>query len=165
MLSMSKSIKTVVIDCDGVLTDGKVHYAHDGQKTKSFNSRDIRAIRQLISHGIDVIIVTQSEWPGINDYAERTGAIVIKTRDKSYEAVHDALDVYDFSTPGMYGHLEDYCMIGDDVPDIELMLNDKCVRAYCTFDADPSVRDHCQQLSTKGGEGVVAEVVRLLSIK
>lgn len=160
---MSKQIMTVLIDCDGVLTDGKVVYMHDGHRTKSFNSRDIRAIKQLIAFGIDVIIVTQSSWNGADDFVKRTGAIIIKTQDKSYEAVQNALDRYDFATPGMYGHLDNYCMIGDDVADIDLMRNEKCVRAYCPIDADTLVRDHAQQLSTKGGEGVLAEVVRILS--
>lgn len=145
-------IKTAIIDCDGVLTDGKVHYEHDGAKTKSFNSRDIRAIKELISHGIDVIIVTQSSWPGIDDYAKRTGAHVVTTRDKSLKEVMDKV-----------GFIDEYCMIGDDAPDIELMQDNKCVRSFCPADADISVHQYCHVLSSNGGEGVIAEVVRILS--
>lgn len=149
---MSKQIKTMLIDCDGVLSDSKVHYTHDGQKNKSFHGRDIRAIKEIISHGIDVVIVTQSAWPGIKDYAYRTGAMVVITREKSILAVQHEV-----------GALDSYCYIGDDSPDIDLMSDDRCVRAFCPADADPSVHQYCEVLSTKGGEGVVAEVVRILS--
>jgi 3-deoxy-D-manno-octulosonate 8-phosphate phosphatase (KDO 8-P phosphatase) len=148
---MSKTT-TVLIDCDGTLTDGKVVYMHDGHRTKSFHSRDIRAIKQLIAFGIDVIIVTQSSWNGADDYVKRTGAILVKTQDKSVKAVMDQV-----------GILESYIMVGDDAPDIELMRDDRCQQAYCPLDADPSVHEHCHQLSTKGGEGVIAELVRILS--
>lgn len=140
------SAKTIVCDCDGVLTNGKVYYDAKGGRTKGFHSRDIRAIRQLISHGFRFVILTQSSWPGIDDFAKRTGAEVIMDREKKTDG------------------LEPFIAIGDDTSDIEMLS--KAVLAYCPVDADAEVIAMCRVkiLMAKGGEAVIAELLRELEI-
>lgn len=135
--------KTVIIDVDGVLTDGKVWYNQTGERMKAFHSRDIRAIRELVSHGFSVVLYTQSTWPGLKDYAKRTGAEIVIRREK-------------IPVP------EKYIMVGDDTPDIELMKGS--VKAYCPRDADREVFAYCEILDCYGGSGVIAELVRVLSL-
>lgn len=135
--------KVVIIDCDGVLTDGRVWYNQTGERMKGFHSRDIRAIRELVSHGFEVIISTQSSWPGLHDFAERTGAMVEVNREKVIPSLP-------------------FIMVGDDTPDIELMK--KATTAYCPIDADKEVMQYCTVLDCKGGEGVIAELIRKLSL-
>lgn len=140
------SAKTIVCDCDGVLTDGKVWYDAKGNRTKGFHSRDIRAIRQLISHGYQFIIFTQSSWPGVKDFVNRTGAEVIIDREKS---------LHHFKEP--------FIAIGDDTPDLDFL--NKAVKAYCPANADPFVKQTVKNitvLTTNGGEGVIAELVNKL---
>lgn len=143
---MSK-LSTVVIDVDGVLTDGKVWYDAKGNRTKAFHSRDIRAIRQLVSHGYRVILLTQSSWPGIKDYVERTGAEVIIDREKKPDPA--------------WG---DFIAIGDDTPDLAILRAAKL--AYCPADADLSVKSEAfvMPLYMKGGEGVISELVTVLEV-
>ncbi len=138
---MDMQAKLIIIDCDGILTDGRVWYTHAGERSKGFNSRDIRAIRELVANGFQVIICTQSTWPGVQNFANRTGAEVIIAQSKPIPT-------------------EPFIMIGDDVPDIELMKAAEI--ALCPVDADESVKPYCQVLHTAGGEGVIAEVVRIL---
>lgn len=139
------SAKTIICDCDGVLTDGKVYYDAKGNRTKGFHSRDIRAIRQLISHGYRFVILTQSSWPGINDFAKRTGAEVIMDRGKNTTG---------FGT---------FIAIGDDTADIEMLS--KATLAYCPKDADPAVLElpFVKVLFNKGGDALIAELVNELS--
>lgn len=138
-------ITTVLIDQDGVLTNNIVYYDAKGNRLKGFHSRDIRAIRQLVSHGYDVHILTQSSWPGINDFAKRTGAEIIIDREKNID------------------QFKSFIAIGDDVPDIGMLRKAKI--AFCPADADDEVKGlrNIRTLSTKGGEGVIAEMVRELS--
>lgn len=75
-------IKKILIDFDGVLTDGKIFYTHDAKQFKGTNSRDIRAIKELISNGFEVIIITASSWPGSANFAKKTGAEVVVQRVK-----------------------------------------------------------------------------------
>lgn len=139
-----KEVKTILIDVDGVLTDGKVWYSHTGERTKGFHSRDIRSIRELISHGFEVYLITASTWPGLKDYAHRTGAVVLIDREK-------ACDQFD-----------EFIAIGDDTPDINMLK--KANKAFCPVNADYSVKtiDRITILNTPGGEGVISEMVNFI---
>ena len=137
--------KTILIDCDGVLTDGRLTIDHRGEKPfKQFHTRDVRAIRELIYNGYEVVIVSADDWPGIHHFANKVGADVYISRDKS-------------QLP--YG---DYIAVGDDAWDIKMLKNARF--AYCPADADVMVcaLDDIHILDTVGGNGVIAEVARKL---
>lgn len=137
--------KLVLIDCDGVLTDGRLHIDHTGEKHfKSFHTRDVRAIRELIYHGYEVVIVSADDWVGIDHFANKVGAEVRISRDK--------LDFID----------RRYHAIGDDVWDCGMLR--AAVRAFCPADADVSVQriPGIKILSAKAGQGCIAEMIREL---
>lgn len=142
-------IKTIIIDVDGVLTDGKVWYTSTGERSKGFHSRDIRAIREFVSRGYDVYLLTQSTWPGVDDFAQRTGATVVTAIDK-FKWIEE-------------NNITDYIAVGDDVSDALLM--DGAIGAYCPDDADFLIKNkRCvEKLETKGGEGVIAELAKLIA--
>lgn len=131
----------VVIDCDGCLTDGKLYIDHKGEKMfKAFSSRDIRAIRELIFNGYEVVIVSADD-SGINkSFAENVGAIFEYCRDKSEIKA-------DFA-------------IGDDVWD-KVML-EQAGKAFCPFNADDKIKEmlHVTTLKKSAGEGVIAEMIQ-----
>lgn len=137
---------TIVIDVDGCLTDGKVHYTHTGERSKSFHSRDIRAIKELIANGYEVLILTQSSWPGIKEYAKRTGANYC---------------VADFKNVACK-QIGEFFFVCDDVNDIETMRMAK--RCFVPVDADYQVKKepNVNVLSCHGGEGLIAELCRIL---
>lgn len=132
----------IIIDCDGVLTDGKIYYTSLGQRSKGFNSRDIWAIRELISRGYQVQIMTASSWPGIKEFAKRTGAEVLVTREK-------------FLDPP-------YIAIGDDVWDIDLLKG--ADMAFAPANCIPFIKKmaNVRKLKSRGGEGVIAELLEHL---
>ena len=137
---------TILIDCDGVLTDGTLTITHDGEKLfKKFNTRDVRAIRELIFNGFHVVIVSADDWPGVFHFADKVGAEVLISKDKKENG------------------FTDYIAIGDDAWDAPML--EKAALAFAPADADPSVfqcRKHVNKLQTPGGRGVMAEVVRVL---
>jgi 3-deoxy-D-manno-octulosonate 8-phosphate phosphatase (KDO 8-P phosphatase) len=133
--------KYLIIDCDGVLTNGKVIYGENGERFKEFHSRDITAIKRLVRAGFKIEIRTQSSWKGLNYFAERCGATVITEKEKTIPDIQ-------------------YLFIGDDYPDIELMRS--AIMSYCPADANEIVKVYCTKLKTKGGEGVISELVELL---
>lgn len=142
-------VNKILIDCDGVLTDSKVWYNQTGERMKAFNVRDIRSIRELISHGFEVYIITASSWPGMNDFSKRTGAEIIVSREKDVVKLGFA--------PGSY------IAVGDDTPDMLFLKN--AYKLFCPSDADEEVlaMSRIFKLNTKGGNGVIAELVRRLS--
>jgi 3-deoxy-D-manno-octulosonate 8-phosphate phosphatase KdsC-like HAD superfamily phosphatase len=136
---------TILIDCDGVLTDGALTIDHRGRKMfKRFHTRDIRAIRELVCNGNEVVIISADDWAGINHFADKVGADVHICRDKS---------CIPFSS---------YIAIGDDAWDVEMLK--KATIAFCPMDADPSVSSipGIKQLPVKGGQGVIAAMIREL---
>jgi len=137
--------KSLFIDCDGVLTDGTVTINHRGEKLfKQFHSRDIRAIRELVSLGVYVAIVTADGWKGGSFFADKVGADFIVSRDKNNIAQAFA----------------DYYAIGDDAWDVPMLKGAK--QAFCPHDADMSALEipGIHRLETCGGRGVIAELIR-----
>ena len=145
---MINEVTKILIDFDGLLTDGKIYYTHNGEQFKGTNTRDVRAIRELISYGYDVIILTASSWPGSETFAKKTGSEIVISKDKKLFA--DQLN-------------EKFIAIGDDVWDLGLI--EKSERFFAPKDCDRAIRynsDKIEILNSKGGEGVIAELVWLL---
>ena len=57
-LPKAKAIKLLLLDVDGVLTDGKLIYSHEGKESKSFNTQDGFGLRMLQDSGVEVGIIT-----------------------------------------------------------------------------------------------------------
>lgn len=138
-------IDNVILDVDGVLTDGKQYVDPTGEKLfKRFCGRDIKAIRWLLSKGILVIIVTADDWPGGRAWAWRVGADYSCARDKA--AFLRALNI----------DMEHTLMIGDDAWDKRAM--EMVAYPVAPFDCEDCIRelDGVTVLSTRGGDGVVS---------
>ena len=131
------------VDVDGVLTDGKIWVTHKGEISKGFNSRDLAAIRELISNGHQVHIVTASSWPGAESYMNKSGAEFHVLRNK--EEIPFQYDV----------------AIGDSAWDIPMLK--KARYMFCPKDAQSEVRflKDINILETKGGDGVMADIVEI----
>lgn len=136
---------TILIDCDGVLTDGKQYIDHTGEKMfLAFHSRDVRAIRELIANGYHVVIVTANDSESVKKFAGKVGADYHYSRDK--------------------GNLpyENYIAVGDDAWDLRML--EKAQLAFCPKDADPALKysnmGKLKMLPVNGGQGVIAELVR-----
>jgi 3-deoxy-D-manno-octulosonate 8-phosphate phosphatase (KDO 8-P phosphatase) len=57
-LSKAKDIKLLLLDVDGVLTDGSLIYSQEGKESKAFNTQDGFGLRMLQDAGVDVGIIT-----------------------------------------------------------------------------------------------------------
>lgn len=135
----------ICCDIDGCLTDGKIWVNHQGEIIKSFNNKDLGAIKELIAMGFQVHLVTASSWPGAEQYLKRSGAELHVIRNKE-------------SIPFDY-----QIAIGDSAWDIPMMVKAKYV--FCPADASLEVKclDGMYHLETKGGHGIMLELVRILS--
>lgn len=145
---MTLESKIIIIDVDGCLTDNKVYFDSKGERIKGFHSRDIRAIRELIANGFEVIALTQSSWEGMAHWAKRTGASVQTHRDK-----------WAWVSKNVVGP---YIAVGDDTPDMETLLFAEL--AFCPKDADEAIQrlSKVRCLPVAGGMGVVAELVKII---
>jgi 3-deoxy-D-manno-octulosonate 8-phosphate phosphatase KdsC-like HAD superfamily phosphatase len=116
---------------------------HNGEKLfKAFNSRDVRAIRELVANGYRFVIVT-ADGDSINrNFANKTGAEILVLRDKN--RITFAYEI----------------AIGDDVWDIPMLK--KAAIAYCPSNADSEVAKVAISLGFLGGSGLIAELCKKL---
>lgn len=153
--SALQPITLLLLDVDGVLTDGRITYTDDGQEAKSFHVRDGFGIVALRKHGCRVGIITGRSSSVVLRRAQELGL------DGVWQGVEDKLKAY-AAIKQEYG-LEDRSIayIGDDEPDLELL---RCV-GFSAAPADAHervkkiVRYVCRH---KGGEGAVREVADLI---
>lgn len=150
-------IRLLVLDVDGVLTDGRLLYGPDGEVTKEFSVRDGLAIRLLGSAGVTVGVLSGRSHPAVEARCRDLGiaaAMVIQgSRDKALdlERLQAAAGVDDGRTAA----------IGDDLPDLPML--GRVGFSACPADAAPEVVAACHWVcGTAGGRGVVREVGELL---
>jgi 3-deoxy-D-manno-octulosonate 8-phosphate phosphatase KdsC-like HAD superfamily phosphatase len=142
-------ITTVVIDCDGCLTDGRQYIMEDGGKLcKTFHSRDRMALRRILEAGYRVIIASADDWPGVKAWAETITA----PDGRHVEFVHirkkHELDLQWGEVLG----------VGDDIEDKDFLF--KSELGLVPGDGDATLRNHLNLLTmeTGGGSGIVPEI-------
>ncbi len=150
VLSKLKRIKLLLLDVDGVLTDGGIIYNDNGAETKVFNVKDGFGIRLLMEAGIHLGIVT----------GRRSNALYSRCKDLGIDLIYDGIankvDVLDALLDQTGVSAEEVAFIGDDLPDLALM---KMIGlSIAVKDAHPSIIDNADMVtSAKGGNGAVRE--------
>ena len=72
-MSLAARIQGVILDVDGVLTNGQIIYSDRGEELKTFNVQDGASIKLLQKHGIEVAIISGRESPAVSRRAEELG--------------------------------------------------------------------------------------------
>lgn len=149
------SIELLILDVDGVLTDGSVWSVSDGGTTKGFNVHDGSAIKLWQRCGGKVAIVSGRTEEVVTRRAAELGIEWVHTgvTDKlvAYEAVVSAAKCGDAGT----GY------VGDDFPDLPPM--GRCAFPVAVANATPAVKRAALYVTRhSGGAGAVAEIVELL---
>lgn len=145
----------LIMDVDGVMTDGGMYYGEHGEEFKKFNTRDGHGIGLIHEAGIKTAIVT-SERTAIVD--RRAAKLDIK---EVHQGVKDKLQVV-VSLLKWHGlRAEDVCYIGDDRGDLPVL--GYVGFAVAVADAMPAVKQRAHYITRlKGGEGAVREVCDLI---
>ncbi|MBC8490923.1 MAG: HAD hydrolase family protein [Bacteroidetes bacterium] len=150
--SMVNDIKLLVLDLDGVITDGTVSITEDGKESKRFSYHDLDAVSRAYRAGLKIAVVTGENTPIVKTITDRFGIkkVISGAKDK-LEALKTLSIEYDVP-------IENICYVGDsdrDAPAISaagLGLSP----ANGTNIAKDSA-DHC--LDSNGGNGAIAELI------
>lgn len=151
----ARKIKLLIMDVDGVLTDGRLYYNAHGEETKSFFTQDGLGLKLLQSTGVQLAIIS-----GRNDQcvAHRAKALGI---DHYYAGVHDKKVALNdlLSLTGIT--LEESAFIGDDL--IDLPILSRVGLAVVVPEAPPLVRQYAHYVTGhSGGRGAVRELTELI---
>ncbi|MFH1620070.1 MAG: HAD hydrolase family protein [bacterium] len=155
----AKKVKILLMDVDGVLTDGKMYYIHgnNGQMTefKAFHSLDGIGLRMLRQFGILTGLITGRESPGTEERAK------ILRMKYAYQGFLSKVKPLEEILADCNLSAEDTAYIGDDWTDIPVM---KRVKFACApKNALSEVKSIAHFVSSKeGGSGSVREVCEFI---
>lgn len=145
-------IKAFVFDVDGVLTDGTVHVAEDGQLLRHMNIKDGYAMKAAVDKGYPVCIISGGSNEGVRVRLQNLGitSIYLGISDK-VEKLYEFCDGYEIKP-------EEVLYMGDDIPDYLVMQ--KVGLPTCPQDASPEIKAISNYISHKnGGKGAVRDVI------
>ena len=147
-----KRVKTVVLDVDGVLTNGKILITEDGQLLREMSVRDGYAIQLAQKLGYRFIIITGGNSQGVIKRLQGLGITEIHSQ------VRNKLEVLQEIVLEDKLNWDEILYMGDDMPDYECLQNAGV--AAVPNDASIDVQNVAHFICrTKGGEGCVREVL------
>jgi 3-deoxy-D-manno-octulosonate 8-phosphate phosphatase (KDO 8-P phosphatase) len=147
-----KAVKAIVLDVDGVLTDGGVWWGPNGEEWKRFSFVDIMGVSLARKAGLMVGLISGEDSPLVDRFAKKMGITEVEKGCKDKGAALREMVARSGLT------LDQVCFMGDDVNDIEAMRLAGVAAAPAT--AVPAVLQCVQFISTKsGGNGAVRELV------
>lgn len=146
-------INLIILDVDGVMTDGKKFYDKEGTVVlKTFCDKDWSAIKRFRAIGIPVIFITGD--PYNEQILKNRNLPCIVNRGKGFHSdksnyLNDILKQYDVGQ-------SEVLFLGDDIFDLGIM---KIVgHAYCPSDAPEIVKSNSKILQGRGGENLIKEL-------
>ena len=148
-------IELLLLDVDGVLTDGSVIYTDAGEELKRFHVRDGAGIKLWLAAGHRAAIVSGRASAAVDRRAAELGvAPVLQGRADKLAALAEVL-----ATTGVPA--DRVCAVGDDLPDLPVMA--AAGLAVAVADACEEVRAAAHRVTmTPGGHGAVRETVEWL---
>jgi 3-deoxy-D-manno-octulosonate 8-phosphate phosphatase (KDO 8-P phosphatase) len=149
------NIRLLLLDVDGVMTDGGIIYDGNGLETKVFNVKDGHGIKMLQRYGIEVGIITGRTSVVVDFRAKELGITLV------YQGALKKLVCYE--EVKLKTGLEDsqIAYVGDDIIDVPVMR--RVGFAAAPSDAIPEVRAVAHHIaSCGGGKGAVREVCDLI---
>jgi 3-deoxy-D-manno-octulosonate 8-phosphate phosphatase (KDO 8-P phosphatase) len=155
LLRRARAIRLLVLDVDGVMTDGQIHYDADGREFKSFHVRDGYGIVAVRKAGIEVAVIS-GRGSGATAGRLRDLGITRAWLEAGDKAAALAALLHETGIPATA-----LAAVGDDAPDRPVL--ERAALAVAVADAHPGIHD-CVHARTRlpGGRGAVREVCDLL---
>lgn len=148
-------IKLLILDVDGIMTDGTIWIDAKGQEQKGFNVKDGFGLRCLMNNGIDVAIITGRQSEVVSHRAAELGIKEVYQKVTNKRApFYEILEKKGLTE-------EQVCYIGDDLPD--LLLLKKVGLAITVADAVEEVKEGVDFVTKhRAGHGAVREACEFI---
>ncbi len=155
LLQRAAGIRLLILDVDGVMTDGQLHYDAEGREFKTFHVRDGYGIKRVMAAGITVAVISgrRSAAAAARMADLGIGHVMLGREDKGA-----ALDELLAALAIPPGHA---ACVGDDIPDLPVMT--RVALPVAVADCHPAIAGAARwRTSLAGGRGAVREVCDLL---
>ncbi|MGL4722136.1 MAG: KdsC family phosphatase [Desulfovibrionaceae bacterium] len=148
-------VRLLLLDIDGVMTDGNLYYDHRGRVTKAFHAQDGLGIKMLMQAGLGVAVITGADSPAVSARLRTLGITEhYKGQKNKIKALSEILESTSYKE-------EEIAYMGDDWIDIAVM---KAVGlSIAVANAQPEVKERALLCTeSQGGKGAIREVARCL---
>lgn len=152
LLDQFKKITTIVLDVDGVLTDGTILLMEDGQMVRRMHTKDGYALQLAIKKGYRILVISGGQSAAVKERLQKLGIQDVHLKIENKTALMEEYRVAHQLT------YEEMLFMGDDIPDFAAM---QLVGLPCApADAVPEIKRISAYISPfKGGEGCVRDVL------
>jgi 3-deoxy-D-manno-octulosonate 8-phosphate phosphatase (KDO 8-P phosphatase) len=116
LLEKAKTIKLLMLDVDGVLTEGGLHYSDQGEQTKTFNTLDGHGLKLLQAHGICVAIISGRDGLALRKRLSDLGISHV------FAGVHDKKAAAQQLLSSLGLEWSQAAAMGDDWPDLTMLM-------------------------------------------
>lgn len=149
----AKKVKILILDVDGVLTDGKLHVGES--ETRDFDIKDGHGLVMLKRKGFEIIVMTGRNSPSLEKRMQELGITRV------YTGIKKKGELYDKLKEEMGFKDEEVAFVGDDVVDISIMK--KVGFPIAVGDAVRELKSLAVYVTKNpGGRGAVREVIELI---
>ena len=150
-LEKAKKLKLLILDVDGVLTDGKLFFDNEGNEYKSFHARDGHGIKLLRQTGVEVAVISGRKSNSVALRMKNLGIMHVYQGYENKQAAFNEIIKNTGITSEQVAH------VGDDLLDLPIMIRVGLAIAVC--DANFAVKERADWCTTlPGGQGAVREV-------
>lgn len=151
----ARRVSLLVLDVDGVLTDGSLYFSDDSRQVKAFHSRDGLGLKLLAGAGIEIAIITSRRSTLVADRAAELGICHL------YQGREDKLEAFEELAAALSVPPLDAAFVGDDLVDLPVMT--RVGLPVAVSDAHPVVRRIAHWTTPlPGGKGAVRQVCDLI---
>jgi 3-deoxy-D-manno-octulosonate 8-phosphate phosphatase (KDO 8-P phosphatase) len=155
VIAKIRLIRLLILDVDGVMTDGRIIMDYAGREIKNFDVKDGHGIKVLMRYGIDVVLVT----------GRRSTVVEHRARDLGISEVHQGvtnkLEIADTILRNRSLNYEHIAFVGDDIVDISLLR--RVGFSAAVADAAEDVKKCADYVTVRrGGRGAVREVCEVI---
>lgn len=154
-MDKAKYIKLVILDVDGVMTDGRIVIDDDGVESRNFDIKDGMGVVVLMMSGIQVAIITSKKSGSVRRRAEELKIT------RFYEGIKKKTEPYEEMLKEMNITDDEVAYVGDDLVDLSLMK--RVGLPIAVGDAVDDVKKCATYVTqARGGHGAVREVAELI---
>jgi len=148
-------IKILIMDVDGVMTDGRIIINDDGRETKNFDVRDGHGIKLVQRYGIEVALLTGRQSEVVKHRANELGIKEV------HQKIFNKKEVFVEILQKNNLNVDQAAFIGDDIIDIPVLK--EAGFSATVADAIDIVKKTVDYVTkNKGGRGAVREVCEML---
>ncbi len=153
--TLARPVKMLVMDVDGVLTDGSIYLTDSGDELKAFNSQDGLGLTLLRKSGVALAIISGRKARCVEVRAQALGVAHV------YQGIGNKAEAFARLLADTGLSAADCAYIGDDVIDLPVMR--QVGFAVAVPDAPNLVRSHAHYVTgSAGGRGAVRELCELI---